>query len=139
MKKEIELVVDPVKEARRYVQNAKDTLIEGGKYNVRTNRYEDRKYVKAAGHYLWSGVLIILDAVFHVNEQKDRVSINNYRLAVGQRDRKLLNLVNDAYDILHLSMGYDGILNKETCDLGFRVANEIIDHCAVMLPFSPAA
>ena len=139
MKKKIELVIDPVKEARRYVKNAKDALVEGGKYNIRTNRYEDRKYVKAAGHYLWSGVLIILDAVFHVNEQKDRVSINNYRLAVGQRDRKLLNLVNDAYDILHLSMGYDGILNKETCDLGFRLANEVIDRCAAMLPFSPAA
>ena len=133
MKKEIELVVDPVKEARRYVKNATDALIEGGKYNVLTNHYGDRKYVKAAGHYLWSGVLIILDAVFHVNEQKDRVSINDYRLAVGRRDRKLLNLVNDAYDILHLSMGYDGILNKKICDEGFHLANEIIDHCAVML------
>ena len=139
MKKEIELVVDPVKEARRYVKNAKDALVEGGKYNVLTNRYGDRKYVKAAGHYLWSGVLIVLDAVFHVNEQKDRVSINDYRLAVGRRDRKLLDLLNDAYEILHLYMGYDGILNKKICDEGFRVANEIIDHCAVMLPFSPAA
>ena len=139
MKKEVEIVVDPVKEARRHVTNAKDALIAGGKYNIRTNHYEDRKYVKAAGHYLWSGVLIALDAVFHVNEQKDRVSINDYRLAVGHRDRKLLNLVNDAYDILHLSMGYDGILNKETCDLGFRLANEVIDRCAAMLPFSPAA
>ena len=139
MKKEIELVADPVKESRRYVKNAKDALLQNGKYNALTNHYGDRKYVKAAGHYLWSGVLIIVDAVFHVNKQTDRVNINDYRLAIGRRDRKLLDLLNDAYDVLHLSMGYDGTLNKTICDEGFRVANEVIDRCATMLPFSPAA
>jgi len=44
----------------------------------------------------------------------------------------LLTLVNDGYNILHLSMGYDGILNKKVCDEGIRVAGEIIDRCAVM-------
>lgn len=41
--------------------------------------------------------------------------------------------VNDAYDILHLNMGYDGILNKKVCDEGFNVAEEIVDRCAMML------
>lgn len=130
---ETEILVDPIAESRRYVENARDTLLENGQFDPTTNHYGDRKYVKAAGHYLWTGVMIALNAVFHVNEKKGRVNIDDYRVVVGLRDRKLLRFVNDAYDILHLNMGYDGILNKKVCDEGFNVANEIIDRCAVML------
>ena len=130
----------PVEEARRYVNNAQDLLRERGDLDPETNHYSDRKYVKAAGHYLWSGVLVILDATFHLERKNDgRIDIKDYRMAVGTRDRKLLALVNDAYDILHKSMGYDGILDKRICDHGFQIANEIIDRCAVMMPVVPAA
>ena len=131
---------NPVKEARRYVNNAKDVLRECGDLDPETGHYRDRKYVKAAGHYLWSGVLVILNATFQVERKNDgRIDIKDYRMAVGTRDRKLLALVNDAYDTLHLHMGYDGVLNKRICDEGFLIANEIIDRCAAMLPFLPAA
>ena len=130
----IEIVRDPVSEARRYVENARETLKNNAKLDPETNSYTDRKYVKAAGHYLWNGVLIILNTVFHVNEKKGRVNIDDYRMAVGTRDRKLLASVNNAYDILHLHMGYDGVLDKTVCNEGIRLANEIIDRCAVMLP-----
>lgn len=130
---------DPVKESRRYVENARESLAKGGNYDPETDCYSDRKYVRSAGHYLWTGVLVILNAVFHVNEKKGRISIDDYRMAVGPRDRKLLALVNNAYDILHLNMGYDGVLDKRVCDNGFRVANEIIDRCATMIPVVPAA
>ena len=134
-----EIVEDPIKESRRYVDNARRVLREYGKYDSETQCYDDRKYVRAAGHYLWNGVLVVLNAVFHVNEKKGRISMDDYRLAVGHRDRKLLSLVNNAYDILHLNMGYDGILDKATCDRGFQVATEIIERCAVMLPVVPVA
>ena len=49
---------NPIEEARRYVDNAKQTLTENGKLNMETHRYEDPKYVRAAGNYLWLGVLI---------------------------------------------------------------------------------
>ncbi|MBQ5957773.1 MAG: DUF5618 family protein [Bacteroidales bacterium] len=130
----IEIVRDPVSEAHRYVENARETLKNNAKLDPETNSYTDRKYVKAAGHYLWNGVLIILNTVFHVNEKKGRVNIDDYRMAVGPRDRKLLASVNNAYDILHLHMGYDGVLDKTVCNEGIRLANEIIDRCAVMLP-----
>ena len=131
---------NPIEEARRYVDNAKDLLSTKGDFDLDTGHYRDRKYVKAAGHYLWSGVLVILDATFHVERKKDeRVDIKDYRMAAGPRDRKLLALVNDAYDLLHKSMGYDGILDKKTCDRGFQIANEIIDRCATLMPFIPAA
>lgn len=124
---------NPIEEARRYVDNAKDLLREKGELDPETLSYSDRKYVKMAGNTLWNGVLFILDAVFHVRKnKKSRPDISDYQQAIVGRDKKLLTLVNDGYNILHLSMGYDGILNKKVCDEGIRVAGEIIDRCAVM-------
>lgn len=125
--------VDAIKESRRYVDNARDAL--NGKLNQVTNRYEDPKYVRAAGNYLWMGVLIALEAVFHVKKQKKgRVDVDDYKLTIANRDRKLLNWVVDGYNIMHLSMTYDGIQLKSTCDEGFHLANAIIDRCETMLP-----
>ena len=124
---------NPIEESRRYVKNARKALRENGDLDVEQNRYRDDKYVKAAGNYLWGGVLIALDAVFHVKVGRDRVDIDDYRKAVGKRDRKLLGLVNDGYDYIHLNMTYDGCLSKMLCDEGFRLANQIIDKCAIML------
>ena len=124
---------DPIEEARRYVDNARETLKEKGEFNMELNRYDDEKYVRAAGNYLWLGVLMALDAVFHVrDDRRTRVDIKDYREAVGKRDRKLLALVNDGYDTMHLSMTYDGNQSKDVSDGGFRLANAIIDRCAAM-------
>ena len=125
---------NPIAEARRYVDNARTTLKEKGELNLETKRYEDDKYVRAAGSYLWLGVLMALDAVFHVRkDRRTRVDINAYLDAVGERDRKLLDYVNDGYDVMHLYMMYDGIQVKDVCDSGFRLANTIIDRCEKMV------
>ena len=60
----IEKVADPVQEAKRYVQNAKDLLTSKGNLDPDTQLYADRKYVRMAGNTLWNGVLVILEAVF---------------------------------------------------------------------------
>lgn len=125
---------DPIAEARRYVENAKETLREKGELNTETKLYEDDKYVRAAGNYLWLGVLMALDAVFHVRkDRRTRVNINEYLDAVGKRDIKLLSFVNTGYDVMHLSMTYDGVQAKGVSDEGFRLANNIIDRCEMML------
>lgn len=125
---------NPIDEARRYVDNARETLREKGEFNAELNRYDDEKYVRAAGNYLWLGVLMALDAVFNVREdRRTRVDIKDYREAVGRRDKKLLALVNDGYDVMHLYMNYDGNQSKGVSDEGFRLANNIIDHCAAMV------
>ena len=132
----LEPVINPLSEARRFVANAKQTLHDHGQFDPDEKRYDDPKYVKAAGNYLWLAVLLALDAVFHVKKSKKkgaRVDVDDYKAAVAQRDRKLLNCVNDAYNILHLDMTYDGITNKVLCDEGFRLANDIIDRCATLL------
>ncbi len=61
--------------------------------------------------------------------KKTRPDITDYQKAIVNRDKKLLSLVNNGYNILHLSMGYDGILNKTVCDEGVSIANDIIDRC----------
>lgn len=123
-----------IKEARRYVDNARDALADNGKYNQELKLYEDDKYVRAAGHYLWHAVLMSLDAVFHVRaDRRTRVDVNDYREAVRKRDKKLLALLNSGYNVMHLSMDYDGTSTKMVCDDGFRLANDIIDRCERML------
>lgn len=128
---------DPIAEARRYVENAKETLKEKGELDPELRAYQDDKYVRAAGNYLWLGVLKALDAVFDVRtDHRTRVNVNNYLEAIGKRDRKLLCLVDDGYKVMHLSMNYDGVQSKDLCDSGFRLANDIIDRCETMIPRS---
>lgn len=124
-----------IKEARRYVDNADEILKERGQLDEKGLEYLDDKYVRAAGNYLWLGVLMALDAVFHVREdRRTRVHIDDYLDAIAKRDGKLLDWVNNAYEIIHLYMNYDGNPGKGLCDNGFRYANEIIDRCATMVP-----
>ena len=125
---------NPIDEARRYVENAKKTLKENGELDTELNIYQDDKNVRAAGNYLWLGVLMALDAVFHVREdRRTRVDIKDYREAIGKRDKKLLALVNNGYDVMHLYMNYDGNQSKDVSDGGFRIANSIIDRCEAMV------
>ena len=124
---------DPIEEARRYVENAKETLQEKGELDTELKMYRDEKYVRAAGNYLWLGVLMALDEVFKVRkDRRTRVDIKDYRDAVSKRDKKLLALVNMGYDTMHLSMTYDGNQSKDVSDVGFRLANAIIDRCAAL-------
>ncbi len=124
----------PAAEARRYVENARTLLIEKAKLDPETQFYRDRKYVRMAGNTLWNGVLLILDATFSINNKsKGRPSIKDYRILVGNRDKKLLTYVNAAYDTMHLAMGYDGNLRKSVSQDGLLFANEIIDRCESIL------
>ena len=126
---------DPIVEARRYVDNARETLEERGNLDSERFEYQDEKYVRAAGNYLWLGVLMALDAVFHVRkDRRTRVDIQDYKAAVSKRDKKLLSWLNSGYDIMHLYMNYDGNPSKNLCDTGFAYANKIIDRCATMIP-----
>ncbi|MBO2524499.1 MAG: DUF5618 family protein [Bacteroidales bacterium] len=122
---------DPIEEARRYVSNAKET-IEKANFDPELGNYTDSKYIKTAGNILWNGCLVALDAVLHVRKGKGRPSVEKYKEAASQRDRKLLATIVSGYDVMHLSMGYDGTRNKKVCDVGFESANAIIDRCAIL-------
>ncbi len=124
-----------IKEARRYVDNAYEVLNEKGQLDEDGIAYQDEKYVRAAGNYLWLGILMALDTVFHVREdRRTRVHINDYYEAISKRDGKLNDWVYDAYGIIHCYMNYDGNPSKKLCDSGFEYANRIIDRCEAMVP-----
>lgn len=122
---------DPIAEARRYVANA-ENVIQNANYDPELKIYTDGKYIKMAGDTLWKGCLIALDAVLNISKGKGRPSIEKYKEAAGDRDRKLLAAIVVGYNIMHLSMGYDGTKDKKLCATGFKYANTIIDRCALM-------
>jgi hypothetical protein len=119
---------NPIQEAKRYLANAKEILSE--KAGKDGNYYSDSKYVRMAGDTAWKGALIALDSIFHVKKRSNqRVSVEDYKVAVSKQNRKLLTSVNEGYQILHLSMGYDGTKTYKVCQAGLEEAKRIIDWC----------
>lgn len=115
-------------EARRYVANAKTILKEKALKNG--NFYTDSKYVKMAGHTLWTGCLVALDYALKIKRPKGgRIDIKDYQMAASKRSKTLLNLVNSGYNTMHLSMGYDGEKNYRVSQGSIEVANDIINWC----------
>jgi len=118
----------PIREAERYLENAKEIL--STKAEKQGDLYHDSKYVKMAGNTAWNGVLVALNAVLHVSEnlKKDqRLSFNDFENALAKRDRKMPNYLKSAYDILHKSMGYDGIREYKVVQIGMSRAKMLVE------------
>ncbi|WAC12887.1 DUF5618 family protein [Dyadobacter pollutisoli] len=113
-----------VQEAKRYLDNAKEILREKAKKE--DGYYQDKKYVKLAGHAAYTGVLVALDALFE-NKTKGRKDVDWYKERLAKMDKKVLNAFNGAYDTLHLAMGYDGNPVSEVSKIGLEVAESIIN------------
>jgi hypothetical protein len=115
-------------EAIRYMNNAKETLQKARKED---KYYKDAKYVRTACGTAYNGVLLALDTYLALKNvelpKRKRRSIDFYTLHVGKIDSKMLQHLNDVYDILHLSGYYDGILNSLVINEGFANAYEIIE------------
>jgi hypothetical protein len=119
---------NPIQEAERYLQNARQILSE--KAGKDGNYYTDRKYVKMAGHAAWCGVLTALDAALNVREnQKNgkRPDIKDYQNAIAKADKKMPRILMNSYDTLHKTLGYDGNLSYKLVQFGLEEAKEIID------------
>lgn len=110
-------------EAKRYVENARTILKEQA--IKEDDRYTDRKYVKLAGHAAYTGVLVALDGFFGVKTKK-RKDVGWYKEQLASVDKKVLNNFVDAYELLHLYMGYDGTQDAVVAQQGLKRANEII-------------
>lgn len=114
---------DKLREARRYLDNAKEMLSEKARKDGKF--YQDKKYVKLAGHAAYSGVLIALDELLG-NKEKGRKSIEWYKTELAKVDRKALNSLNAAYDTLHLAMSYDGNSLVDISKAGIEIADSLI-------------
>ena len=114
---------NPISEAKRYVENARTILRE--KAIKEDDRYTDRKYVKLAGHAAYTGVLVALDGFFGV-KKKGRKDVGWYQEQLASVDKKLLYNFVSAYELLHLSMSYDGTREAVVAQQGLKRADEII-------------
>jgi hypothetical protein len=114
---------NPIREAKRYLDNASTILKE--KAMKENDRYSDRKYVKLAGHAAYTGVLVALDGFFGIKTKK-RKDVNWYKEQLASIDKKVLGNFVDAYELLHLYMGYDGTQNAIVAQQGLKRADEII-------------
>lgn len=113
-----------IPEALRYLDNAKEILRD--KAQKEDGRYQDKKYVRMAGHTAYLGVLVALDDLLGV-KKKGRESVEWYKAELAKRDKKVTGLFDDVYNTLHLSMGYDGNLNAEVASIGLKDAEQIIN------------
>lgn len=118
-----------IKEAHRYLANAKEILEEKA---IRENGvYRDKKYVKLAGHAAYTGVLLALDQLMDPSgkqaKRKSRKSIDIYRSFLASYDRKMLDYLNNLYNVLHLDMSYDGTNDTRIIKSAMSVTKEFID------------
>ena len=116
-------------EAIRYMENAKENLMKARKEG---KFYHDAKYVKSACGIAYCGLLVALDGFLILRgiskpAGKARKSIEYYQSNIAGIDRKMLDYLNSAYNILHLSGYYDGITNVNVIQEGFGNAFTLID------------
>ena len=67
-----------------------------------------------------------MDGLFGL-KKKGRKSVDWYQEELGKVDRRILNAFNSAYEVLHLSMGYDGVLSAKIASVGLEEAEKIIN------------
>ena len=116
--------MNTVQEAKRYVENAREILRD--KARKEDGYYQDSKYVKMAGHTAYVGILLALDG-FLGKKGKGRKDVDWYKQHLSKLDKRVLNSFISAYDILHLSMAYDGIPLASVVTAGLQEADTIID------------
>ncbi len=79
-----------------------------------------------AGHTAYVGVLTALDGLFG-KKAKGRKDVDWYKNNLAKSDKKALNTFSSAYELLHLNMAYDGILDAEVIQTAFKRAETLID------------
>ncbi len=124
---------NPIIEAQRYFDNAKEILRD--KAQKRGDYYLDSKYTRMAGNTMWNGCLIALTYALNVKPQKgQRLDINDYKMVATKRSKKLVNDIVEGYNIMHLSMGYDGTKSVDVIQGGIKIMANIIDWCKKNAP-----
>lgn len=117
-------IEDSVREAKRYLDNAKEILSEKAKKE--DGYYQDAKYVKMAGHTAYTGVLFVLDRYLG-KKTKGRKDVDWYKQNLSVLDKKILHAFLTAYQVLHLDMAYDGAGSADLAKLGMQEAERLID------------
>ncbi|OJV19689.1 MAG: hypothetical protein BGO21_21745 [Dyadobacter sp. 50-39] len=119
----------PAQEAERYLVNARRILTE--KAGKKDGLYADVKYVKMAAGTAYSAALLILDEYLR---QKEGVhftkpkSIEDYTTRLRKFDKKLLALLVDVYDELHIAGYYHGTQSVNTIQTGLSNVRQMLTY-----------
>ena len=116
---------NPIREAERYLQNARDILSE--KAGKEGNSYTDKKYVRMAGHTAWCGVLEALDGILGIKSKRKRPHFEDYQEAVSKIDKKMNRPLLNVYETLHLVLGYDGNCSYKVVQAGLEDTKSFIN------------
>lgn len=136
MKREI-TKAEALKEARRYLSNARDILKS---VPVEDNRYQDDKYVRNAAGIAYLAPLKAIDGFYlgkKQNDDKMPESIEHYREIVRKHHpnaRRILNLLDTAYENLHILAYYRGGTGVNMVKEGLTAAKTIIEELAPEVP-----
>ena len=120
-------LLSPAEEAARYLQNAKEILRE--KAGKKDGLYADVKYVKMAAGTAYSAALLILDEYLKQKEGIKFVkpkSIEDYTSRIRKYDKKLLRLLVNIYDELHIIGYYHGTRSVDTIQTGLNNVTKML-------------
>lgn len=124
-----DLTLTPAQEAERYLENARQILTE--KAGKKDGLYADIKYVKMAAGTAYSAALLILDEYLRQKEgisfKKPR-SIEDYMTRVTKHDKKLLRILANVYDELHLAGYYHGTRSVDTMQKGINNVRQMLTY-----------
>jgi len=116
--------MEAISEARRHIDNAKDFLSNNAK--KQDGMYQDKKYVKIAGHTAYTGILLALNEFLGEKNKKTPKSVEWYQMELSKVDKTLLSKFTTAYQVLHIDMGYQGSRSAELASVGLQNAEKII-------------
>jgi len=116
-------------EANRYMDNAEDML---KKTETQGDYYEDEKYVRSACGIAYLGILVALDAWLtlkgvQIPIKRNHTDIKFYLTQVAKLDKKMLDRLNAAYNVLHLDGYYRKVKSVDIIRGGFKAAYAIIE------------
>ena len=129
LKEKVSLNLSPAEQAQRYLDNAREILFK--KAGKEDGLYSDVKYVKMAAGTAYSAALLILDEYLRQKEGikfKKPKSIEDYTSRVRKYDKKLLSLIADVYDELHLAGYYHGTKSVNTIQTGLNNVTQMLSY-----------
>lgn len=129
LKEKVSSNIAPAEEAQRYLDNAKEILRE--KAGKKDGLYADVKYVKMASGTAYSAALLILDEFLKQKEGDKFVkpkSIEDYTNRIRKYDKKLLRLLVNVYDELHIIGYYHGTKSVDTIQKGLTNVTQMLSY-----------
>lgn len=118
-----------VKEAVRYLKNAKETL---SKSPIENNKYQDVKYVQEASGIAYLSALLAIDGWLvdkNLWSKQNTNSIESYKKVLHQHPfyKQLSDNFEIVYDNLHLAAYYNGATSTGVVKDGLLAVKNIIE------------